>query len=392
MTSDPAEIVCGSEVYFEDLQKHIVEPLCRICVLYDDERVKEDITKYVIPGSGSFSTQYANGVRSSLNFEIENTDGQFSISPYMDGIYYNTKFSYDVGVVCGQTVYWRPRGIFAVENITPNKDKGTITIQLKDKFSLLDGTIGGKITTAICFENGTNIREIVESLLLSNKGNGKAYDTKPIVFPEKYENMSIMYRITLSADDNIGNIILKLAELMQCDVYYNENGNLTFEINNATITKTKPVIYHFEDSGIDYFPDSSIEYNVADVINKVVAVGGNINGMIFNATAINDSPASKVNIYHFPDAKTLYVTNDNIYSDELAQDLADYTLLNGRILSTKENFNCTCIPHLDVNRIIGVSDEYLNIKYSKFILNSLNIPIDETGKYSGTMVSLEEVI
>ena len=392
LSSDPAQIVGGSEAYFEDLQNHIVEPVYRICILNDDERVKEDISEYVITDSGSYSAEHKSGQRASLNFELDNTDGKFTMAPYTGSIYYNTKFSFDVGVVCGQSVYWNPKGIFIVESITPNKDKGTLVVQLKDKFALLNGTIGGKITTATYFENGTNIRTIVESLLLFNKGNGKAYDTKPIIFPEKYSSMTTMYRITLSADDNIGNIILKLAELMQCDVYYNENGNLTFEINNATITKTKPVIYHFTESGIDYFPDTSIEYNVSDLVNKVVVVGGNINGMIFNATAVNDSPSSKTNIYHFPDAKSKYVTNDNIYSDELAQDLADYTLLNGRILSIKENFNCTCIPHLDVNRIVGVSDEYLGLLYSKFIINSLNIPLNETGKYSGTMVSLEEVI
>ena len=392
LLSDPAQIVCGSDVYFEDIQKHIVEPLYRVCILHDDEKPREDITEYIITDSGSYTSEYKSGLRSSLNFELDNSDGRFVISPYTDGIYYNTKFSFDVGIVCGKSVYWQPKGIFIVESVTPNIDKGTLMIQLKDKFALLDGTIGGKITSSTYFENGTNIRTIIEALLLSDKGNGKAYDSKPIIFPDKYNTMTTMYRITLSADDNIGNIILKLAELMQCDVYYNENGNLTFEINNATITNTKPVIYHFDNSGIDYFPDTSIEYNVADVVNKVVVVGGNINGSIFNATAINESPSSKINIYHFPDAKSTYVTNDNIYSDELAQDLADYTLLKGKILSIKENFNCTCIPHLDVNRIVGLSDNYLNLRYSKFILNSLTIPLSESGKYSGTMVSLEEVV
>lgn len=392
LSSDPTRIVSGSEVYFEDLQKHIVEPLYRVCILHDDEKFKEDITEYIITDSGSYTVEYKSGVRASLNFELDNSDGKFTVAPYTDGVYFNTKFSFEVGIVCGKSVYWHQKGIFILERITPNRDKGTLMVQLKDKFALLDGTIGGKITTATYFENGTNIKSIIEALLLSNKGNNKPYDLKPVIFPEKHKKMTTMYRITLSADDNIGNIILKLAELMQCDVYYNENGNLTFEVNNASITKTKPVIYHFDDSGIDYFPESSVEYNVNDVVNKVVVVGGNINGKIFNATAVNCNPSSRINIYHFPDAKSRYVTNDNIYSDELAKDLADYTLLNGRILSIKETFNCTCVPHLDVNRVVAVSDEYLNMKYVKFILNSLTIPLNESGKYSGTMVSLEEVI
>lgn len=392
LSSEPETRVFESDIYFEDLQNYIVEPVCRICVLNEDERVKADITEYIIPGSGSYTVQHTSGQRASLNFEIDNTSGRFTISPYTDGLYYDTKFSFEVGIVCRDTVYWKPKGIFIIENIKPNKDAGTITVQTKDKFSLLDGTVGGKVTTNVYFENGTNIREIIESVLLSNKGNGKPYDFKPIIFPDKYETMCITYRITIAADESIGDIILKLAELMQCDVYYNENGNLTFEINNTSITNTKPVIYHFDDNSIEYFADSSIEYNTNDIVNKVVVVGGNINGSIFDATAVNDSPSSKFNIYHFPDAKVKYVTNNNIYSDELAQDLADYTLLNSRILSVKESFNCTCIPHLDVNRVIGVSDANLNIKYAKFIINSLNIPLDETGKYSGTMVSLEEVI
>lgn len=393
LSTDPASVVVGSERYVNALSNPIIEPVYKVCLLDEDESDFEDITEYIIDDSASYNIELKTGLRSGLSFELSNIDRRWGLQLYRNGIYFNSRFSLYLGIVVDNTVYWQKKGIFVVENIIPNRDNETISLQLKDKFAVLDGTVGGEIADKVYFPNGTKIKDIVNALLLMDKGNGRSYDSKPIIFPHMYEHMCIMYDIIKESGSNIGAILIELAELMSCYVWYDDGGRLVFVHGyNNRVACTLPVIYHFTQDSMDLIDGSSIEYNATDVVNKVVVIGGNINGYIFSATAQNDNPRSPTNIKLFPDAKTKIVTNDNIYSDALAQELADFTLMNEGRLIVKEKFSCIWIPHLTVNCLLTMTDEYMGYLAQKFVINSLSFALSGTGTISGSITKAGDII
>lgn len=393
LSSDPASVVVGSERYLEALKSPVIEPIYRICILNEDETELEDITEHIIDGTGVYNIEQKTGQRASLNFELSNIDHRWNLSIYKNSIYFNTKFVLYIGIVVDNSVYWNKKGVFVVENITPNRDTETISIQLKDKFAMLDGTVGGKISDKVYFPNGTRIKDIVCALLVMDKGNGKPYDAKPIIFPAKYEHMLIMYDIIKDVESTIGDIYIELAELMSCYVYYGDSGSLEFvEGYNNRVACTLPIAYHFSTETMDLIVGSSAEYNAANIVNKVVVIGGNINGKIFTATAQNDDLRSPTNIHLFPDTRVKVVTNDNVYTDELAQDLADFTLTNESRLTIAEKFTCMWTPHLTVNQVVTLTDDYMRYKAQKFIVNSLSYELSGNGKITGSMTSVGDIL
>ena len=54
---------------------------------------------------------------------------------------------------------------------------------------------------------------------------------------------------------------------------------------------------------------------------------------------------------------------------------ADYYLLKNSMQKLSINFESEIIPHLDVNRIITMTDKYKDLEYEKFVVNSITIPL-----------------
>ena len=54
---------------------------------------------------------------------------------------------------------------------------------------------------------------------------------------------------------------------------------------------------------------------------------------------------------------------------------ANHYLLRNSLMGMQLNFNCPIIPHLDVNKTIGITDKMVDIDDGVFIVQSITIPL-----------------
>lgn len=54
---------------------------------------------------------------------------------------------------------------------------------------------------------------------------------------------------------------------------------------------------------------------------------------------------------------------------------ADYLLMKEAMQGMSITFSCPIIPHLDVNRTIGITDRRYNLDNATFVINSITMPL-----------------
>ena len=109
-----------------------------------------------------------------------------------------------------------------------------------------------------------------------------------------------------------------------------------------------------------------------DVVNVVKVTGNNVDGKIYSAVAKNTNLQSPINIYRIKERKMAPIDTANIWSDEMAQELADFNLRKQTILNMQQQCTIPYNPLLAVNNIIEVENNDLNIRRSKYIINSIS--------------------
>lgn len=366
-----------AEDYVKAIKSQIIRPRFRISLLNQDESFRMDISDYIMNGSGSLSISYQQGQRRSLNFILNNIDGLFTPN-VMGLLWVNTKFKLELGIeLSNGDIIYNPAGIFVLGNPNTVRQAAqrTISIQCYDKFALLDGTLGGKLETTYLINEGTKVLQAVQDTLLQDNGNGYPVDLTPLVFDSAFKDATVQYDISKSPNESIGDMLIELANMLSADIYYGVNGNLIFKSGIKDISQvSKPTLWTFDDTEYEYL-ESSITYDFTSIKNCVTVAGANTNGdLVYVATANNTNPQSPTRI-SLIGKRQYYIEDSNIYSDELAQDRAEYELNRLSILQNTININAAYMIHLDVNSCIAINDEYFEYYDTRFIIQDINIPI-----------------
>lgn len=69
---------------------------------------------------------------------------------------------------------------------------------------------------------------------------------------------------------------------------------------------------------------------------------------------------------------------NNVNAQQMIQDCrsaANHYLVRNSLIGMQLNFNCPIIPHMDVNKTIGISDSMVGIEDGTFIVQSITIPL-----------------
>lgn len=371
--------------YITLVKDQAIRPRFRLNLLYQDESIKEDITRYIIDGSGSLQIQYAQGKRRSLNFTLNNFDGQFTPVDMNSKIWVNTKFKLELGMeFANGDVVWNSAGIFVIGNPSAVRQGGqtTIDIQCYDKFALLDGTLGGTLEATYEIDANEKIYNIVVDTLAQDNGNGYPIDLKPVLFDNALIEEKTVYALSKSANESLGAILIELADMIACDIYYNEEGNLVVESGIKDIAQVnKPTLWTFSDEEFSYI-SNTVAYDFTKLRNRVTVVGSNVNGNnIYVATSENTNPRSSSRI-EVVGIRNYYLEDANIYSDYLAQSRADYELNKLSILQQTIQISSTFMVHLDVNNCIALEDSFFDYYDSRFIIQSISIPLSTRSQIS----------
>lgn len=363
------------------INQSVIRPRFRLHWLNPDETTKVTLPERDIL-SGMFNENYQNGQRRSLSIELYNEDGRYT--PNINGIWQDVKFSFDVGLEFDDgDVLWFPKGVFYIIDASVSHSVGqkSVNIEMGDKFSVLDGAMG-TLDSSYTIPPSMQIYKVVKDILQTPKGNGDVLDPKPIIFSSSLMNKTTQAEITKESGDNFGAIILDLATQLSAEVFYDTEGCLNFVgINDVTHDVDKPIIFQMYDYYGD-FSQNNLNLKLNDVINRVIVIGSNVKDGVVKAVAVNDRAESPL-CYQRIGYRTASPINDpNITSDILAKERANYELRNKLILKSSISVNTVFNPLLTVNNLIGVTDEYYEMKQEKFLIQSLSYSIGNEGEMS----------
>lgn len=366
-------------------------PRFRLHILNPDETVKQSIPSSDIISGGSYNENYQNGQRRSLSITLFNGDGRYT--PSINGLWMGSKMSFEMGLELadGETI-WFPKGVYVISNINPSHSSGeqTVSVELSDKFALLEGA-SGTLETSYSIPVGNDIREIIENILGQSMGNGEMIDSKPIIYHSSFEGSKTQATISKETGDNYGSIITDLATQLNAEVFYDASGSLNFvPINDVTEDADKPIIFSFFAESGDIASDS-MTFNMSEVINRVIVVGSTVNSEICKGVALNDNISSPI-CYQRIGYRTASVINDtNIMSSRLAQERAEYELRSKSILQTTVSADIRLNPLLLVNNIVNITDGFFGLENEGFLIQSISCPIDFSGSMSITLSNLKNI-
>ena len=375
----------------QNISDNYVMSRFRIFVLYPDETINYELPLEDILSGGSYSENYQNGQRRSLSFSLYNVEGKYN--PGINNLWAGTKLRLDVGVqLLDDSVVWFQKGIYVITKIDPqlSAEQATVQISASDKFALFENKTG-TLDTSYEIETGSDIQSIIETILLTEIGNGTPLDPQPIIYHSSYKGRKTQATISKTAGDTFGSILNELATQLSAEIFYNSVGRLTI-IPTSEVTRDddKPLLFTYDFSK-EEFSNLNLSFDLSAIINRIIVLGNNNNGAVCRAVAVNDNPGSPL-CYQRIGYRTGNIINDsNITNDILAQERAAYELRSQLILKSSTNIEVLFNPFLTVNNLISLSCEFYDMNNSKFLIQSLSFSLDYTGTMSLSISNLENI-
>lgn len=368
--------------YISLVKASVIKPKFKIELLDLYENTIGEITKDIsADNSGSISINYQQGVRRSCSFTLSDTFGKYRPMSNDNIFGFNTKFKIYVGlenVHTGET-YWFSQGIFYTTNPTSShaNSSKTVTVNGVDKFGIFTSDTGyNQLEGTYIVPAKSKLYAVVKDILSLELGNGYMIDPKEPHIDAEFINYELPYDIKKSPGSYMGDILIELGNVLGADIFYDTNGVLTITSGTTDITYSKQSsIWDFSDVLPEY-SNGSVSLNTIDAINIVKVVGNQINDSeIYIGNAENHNPLSPTAIEKIG-RKIYYEESANLPNQARADEYAKYVLNSKSIIQTAIAFSSTLIPHLDVNRVITITDDYYKYNQERFIIQSITLPLD----------------
>lgn len=370
------------------LKRPTIKPRFRLFVLNPDETINYEVPEEdIIINSGNFTENYQNGQRKSVNINLINVDGKYT--PSINTIWVHDRFRFDIGLEFDGQVYWFPRGIYILGNPSADHQDSDkqVSLTLVDKFAVLEGK-SGTLEATYEIPVGSDIEQAIMGILTLDNGSGYPIDLKPIIYDRAFKGLKMPYTLSKDAGSTLGEMLLEIGTILNAEVYYNSQGNLCFiNINETTLDVQKASLWDYSDEDRDY-GGATANYDFENAVNEVHVVGDNINNEIFSAMAKNENPVSPLCIQRIG-RRIEYINDSNIYSDDLAQQRANYELRKFGILKTTMNIQVSFNPLLFVNNLVTITDKYYNLTRERFLIQSISYTI---GNESQMTVSCSNIV
>ena len=356
------------------------------------ENVVGEITRDLSRGSsGSITINNEQITRRSCNLSLINVDKKYLPSPDSP-IWFNRKFKLWIGIVTGKHTYWWSYGVFYTTKATC--DGNTVNIQGVDKGGALDGTIKtGMLDAENIIERGTTLTNVIKDTLMWNEFSSpylnhntgaSSYPVDPIapIVDSKFNSITTQAEITINANDYISTLFSSIADGYGADAYYNTNGHFVFQTmadsNRIDGYRFMAHQWDFKDTD-EMYGNASVDFNL-DGYNVVTVYTNESTLENVSYTATNNNPSSPLRIdsagiRHMTDVEIPYVNVEQSEMEARCKAYADYLLMKEAMQGMSITFSCPIIPHLDVNRTIGITDRRYNLDNATFVINSITMPL-----------------
>lgn len=355
--------------YANILKNRAYKTVVGVYILNDDESIARDISGYV--SSINVVMKYNQGEVATGNITLLNYKNEWSPSPTSGIIWQGSKFRIDIGVFSNGTLIWQQLGIFVLKTPSYNDEARTVTLELHDKFSLLNGSISGKTMNTYKINVGTTVSSAIINTLSEDRGDSVELDFKTPHIDTSFGDTVTPYTLTKPPNSSYADLLIDLCNMIGCDMYYDEYGHLTVidGIDNEDGVN-KPILWDFEENEMTC-SQPNIEIDFSNIVNWVTVAGQIANGIQYSATVKNENPMSQSNIY-MTLPHPLYIEDKNIVGEELCTARAKWELKKQSQAGVKVNFKSIFIPFLRPNAMVTYSNKRYGWSRERFLINSIS--------------------
>lgn len=349
------------DIINSNIRKHIYV----IEWLSPEENVIGEMTLDVIGGNVNFDSQNSN--RRSCNISLKNLNGKYTPSP-QSKVWINNKFSLKSGYEYedGQRLLYN-QGVYVLGNpsILSSPAQKEVSIQGLDKWVLLDGTIQGKLKKKLILEVNLRVDTAIKILIQENVGENKfIIDDCDTLLP---------YTIEKEAGSTIADTIKEISDIVSYEAFYNNEGYFVFRkaLKPSDYNSTAPS-WKYTTEGLHLESTRDLDWN--NIRNSIKVTGmTKTDGIVIEAIA-QDLTSSEFSIDKIGE-RFEPVEDDNIPTVELAQERADWELLQKIMIS--ENVNGRLIPNFShiVGDIIEVTDSNSGIN-GNYLIQTIDYSLE----------------
>lgn len=361
----------------------------RLELLGEYENVLGEITKDIsVTAQRQINISRQSVTRRSCSLTLFGVENKYLPCP--DSlVWFGRKFKLLVGIIdkSSSDIYWWSQGVYFIQSA--GSDGTTVNIEAVDKGGALDGSLSTNLLqSSYVIEKGSRISDVIKDTLMLDSGRG-AIDPIPPIIDTYFNDVLTESDITVNANSYIGDIFSALAENYKCDVYYDSDGHMRFHKTvNAQYADGYKYLSHQWDynDGDAWYGNRNYQYNF-DGYNSVtvytnISETENDDGENLNVsyTARNNNPLSplRVSLIGIRNTEAREIKYVNVSRNEMerrCKDLGDYLLLKESFLGMTLNFDSPIIPHMDVDKPIGITDKKFKLDNSVFIVQSITIPL-----------------
>lgn len=340
------------------------------------DEVSQDLSA---DNQGKINVNYQQLVRRSCSFTLLNVDLKYIPNP-SSLVWVDRKFKLWIGLETDNDIYWFSQGVYV---ITEASNTGTdVTIQASDKGSVLNGDVLlGMTETQYIIETGAKIEDLIKDTLMLDRGNNIPLDAQEPIINTEIGNLITQAEISIDENSYIGEVFTNIATNYGADIYYNTDGRLIIEklADEDRIDGYKYMGHLWEFDELTADNNRNVNYDLKG-INAVTVYTNSNNFKNVSYTAYNNNPLSPlrvdmIGIRRKESQEISYVDIEVEGMTERCKDYANYILYRESMISMNLSFSCPIVPHLDVNRTIGVTDTELGFKHETFVIQSLDIPL-----------------
>ncbi len=356
---------------------------------------------------GSLSVNLQNGTRRTASVTISNTNGEYDFN--VNNLWFGTSIRLQMGLLLPDgSEYLIPQGVFYIKDPeeTYNPNQRTIKLDLVDKWSMLDGTLGGNLDGTYEVPHGSNIFEAINTLLNGTQGNGLPYDSTAAIYTSYYNDKtqqlpdgttaSLVESPYTARFDSFGesyaDVILELNSMLAGWIGYDPTGALRLDPSKDDILDTtKPILWTFSPSE-KQFLGATYSIKNSDVKNEIIRVGQALDEGYaqVGARAQNFDPSSDTNI-NIIGRKVDRQEQSNYYTNDICASLAEFELKRNTILKKSVTIRSTQMFHLIENNLVVIRRiDKKGMPFERHLVNGFTIPIGQTGEMTINATSVSD--
>ena len=369
--------------YLQQRRSYLIDKYhAKLEVLDIQENVLEEIVEDILDGSINVTLQ--NGSRRSASVTLSNKDRRYSLDP--NGLFWlNTKFRISTGIEINGNIQWYSQGIFVLGEVNESSTNSSsiITLELYDKFSLLNGELSGTVTNTIIVANGTNIITAIDYILTEANTNQPLlnYTIKPLISTPNTFNLP--YTLRIDENSSYFDVLNTLANAISQEIYFDRDG---YPVLSPPVDwDTEPAVFALTDA--DKLKLSlNKRVDIANLKNYVRVVGFTSNtGVTYDSIAEDTNPTSPTRT-SLVGRREKYISDPVINTEALADLRSAYEL--SLSIQATEAIAISAIPldFIQEGTILTLIDERLNIiDAERYLIRQITIPI----VHSGSPMSLD---